>query len=179
MLGCRSLRLKRGALVLQAAELAREDQAKRLAKLFAVRLVAFGALRLAPEGVRLARDFLKDVVDPLEIQLGVGELELSQFSARLEARHAGSFLHKGPPVQRAGTQELSDAPLLDDGVVVRAKSGAEEKVLHIAETDSLAVEDVLARAIAEQLPRDRDLAGGGADRHLGSAGAAISREKPL
>ena len=145
-------------------------------QLFTVCLVALGPLRLALERIRLARDFLQDVVDPLEIQLGVGELQLGQLAARFEASHAGGFLHEGPPVQRACRQELPDAPLLDDGVVVRAEAGAKEKVLHVAQADGSAVEDVLARAVAEQLASDRDLARGRAHRHLARAGAAVTGE---
>ena len=74
LLGEGSLGLQRRAAGLQAAELAGEHQAEGLAQLFAVRLVALGPFRLALERIRLARDFLKDVVDPLEIQFGVGEL---------------------------------------------------------------------------------------------------------
>ena len=57
---------------------------------------------------------------PLEIQFGIGELELGELATRLEARHAGGLLDERPAVQRPGRQKLSDAALLDDGVVVRA-----------------------------------------------------------
>ena len=179
LLGEGGLGLKCRAAGLQAAKPAGEHKAEGFAQLFAVRLVALGPFRLALERIRLARDFLKDVVDPLEIQLGVGELQLGELAAGLEARHAGSLLHECPAVQRAGRQELSDAALLDDGVMVRAETGAEEQVLHVAETHGLAIEDVLARAVAEQLAGYRDLARGGARRNLGRAGAAILGEEPL
>ena len=117
-------------------------------------------------------------MDPLEIQFRVGELQLGELAAGLEARHAGSLLDESPAVQRAGRQELSDAALLDDGVMVRAETGTQEQVLHVAQADALAVEDVLARAVAEQLAGDRDLARRGAWRDLGSAGAAIAGEEP-
>ena len=62
-------------------------------------------------------------------------------------------------VLRLGAEDLPDAPLLDDGVALRAQAGAHENVLDIAQARRAAVDEVFALARTEQAPRDGDLAG--------------------
>ena len=95
---------------------------------------------------------------PLEIERGVRQLELRQPATGFEARNARRLLDERPAVYGTRAQELPDAALLDDRVVIGAEARAEEQVLHVPQPHHLAVEDVLALAVAEQFARDRDFA---------------------
>ena len=114
--------------------------------------------RLALEGIGLAPDLFEDVEDPLQVVFGAFQPCLCEPAPRLEPGDARGFLDHRAAVLRARAEQLPDAPLLNDGVGLRAEPGAHEDVLDVAQPRHAAVDQVLAFAGAEQAPRHRDLA---------------------
>ncbi len=93
------------------------------------------------------------------VELGVLEASFRQPLARFVLGDAGGFFNDGAAVGRLAAQDLPDATLLDDGVGLRAKAGAHEDVLNVAQAAELAVQQVFAFAGAEESARDLDFAG--------------------
>ena len=156
----RRLRFGREAFSMRvhAAETAAGEPRQRLAEQPAVFLETFRFRRLALEGIGLPNDLLQDIVDAVEIPSGVFELQLRQPLPRFELGDPGGLFHERAPVNRSRAQDLPDAPLLDDRVVIRAEPRAHEKIVNVAQANRLAVQQVTALPAAKQLAGDRDLA---------------------
>src|ERR1019366_3360007 len=155
----RELASEQGSLGIKLRELADQQHAQLGAHFVAQPGVALGLRGLPLQRVHLARDFVEDVVDAGEILLRVFEAGLRQALARFELGDAGGLFNDGAAVCGLAAEDLTDAALLDDGVGLRAETGAHEDVLNIAQTTELAVEQILALAGTEQAARDRDFAG--------------------
>ncbi len=153
------LLLQRACLGFQLRELAGQYDAQLVAHLVAQFGVTFGLRRLPLQRIHLPRDFVEDVVDACQVQLGVFQSRFGQPLARLVLGDAGRLFDDGAAIGRLAAQDLADASLLDDGVGLGAKAGAHEDVLNVAQAAELAVQQVLAFAGAEQAARDLDLAG--------------------
>ncbi len=138
---------------------------------------AAGLGGLAFERIGLAADLFEDVEDALEVVLGALEPGLREPAARLELGDPGGFLDHQAAVLRAGTEELADATLLDDGVGLGAETGAHEDVLDVAEASGAAIDQVLALAGPEQAAGERDfpraMLEAMAARAIGPVGCAV------
>ena len=122
-------------------------------------LEAPGARRLPLERIHLPRDFLQDVVDAVQVLLGAFELEFRQPFAGLELGDAGGLFDDRTAIERTRAEDLPDAALLDDGVVLGAEAGSEKDILDVAKPAELAVDQVLALSRPEKLARDGELGG--------------------
>ena len=103
-------------------ELAGQHHAQLGAHLVAQPGVTLGLRRLPLQRIHLPRDFVEDVVDARQVQLGVFQARLRQPLAGLELGDAGGLFDDGAAVGRLAAQNLPDAPLLDDGVRLRPQA---------------------------------------------------------
>ncbi len=143
--------------MLDCGEFAGEDEAQLGAHFFAQASVALGLGGLALQRIHLARDFVENVVDAGQVQLGVFEAGFGQALFGLEFRDSGGFFEDGAAVGGAAAEDLADASLLDQRVGLRAQAGAHEEFLNVAQAAELAIQQVFAVAGAEQAARDVDL----------------------
>ena len=103
-------------------------------------------------------DLADDVVDPLQVGLGLVEAPHGILTTCPVGRDAGGLFKEGQPFAWAQRQDLVDQPLTDDQIGVPAQSGPVQKVAQVHQTDTAAVEQVLTGAVA---------VGAALDRHLG------------
>jgi hypothetical protein len=129
-----------------------------VAHLGLVAAVALRLLRLPPERAEPLLQLRHDVGHPEQILPGLLELALGRLLLELELGDAGGLFDDVPAVLRAGRHDLPDAALLDDRVGLGADSGAQEEVGDVAQAAGHLVEEVVRRPVAEQPPRDGDLA---------------------
>ena len=148
-----------GALLLDCGELAGQHEAQLGAHLLAQPGVALGLRGLALQRIHLARDFVEDVVDAGQIQLGVFEARFGETLLGLELRDAGGFFENRAAIGGTAAEDLADASLLDERVGLGAQAGAHEQFLNVAQAAELAVQQIFAVAGAEQAARDHDFAG--------------------
>ena len=138
-------------------ELVRRVEQHEVFELAPVLDEALGFCGLALERSAILVDFRDDVVHaqqvlPREIHLALGEL-----SPLLVLGDAGCLVDEQAAIFRTRADDLADASLLDDRVGLRADAGAEEKIGHVAQANLGLVDEVLARAVAEQAARHRDV----------------------
>ena len=153
-----------GGFPLQQSETRSQHDAQLAVQLGFELAIAARLGRLPLERIYLPRDFFQDVENPRQILAGAFQLGFRQALAGLEAGDAGGFFDDGAPVLRLGTQNLPDAPLLDNGVAFRAQAGAHEQVLNVAQAGNVAVDQVFALAGSIQAARDGHFAGLVGDR---------------
>ncbi len=139
----------------------REQQLLPAAQLAAQALIAAGLAGLALEGGALALELVDEVVDAGEVLLRRFELQLGLATARLELGDAGGLLDQLPAIGRLRAEDLADLALLDDGVALHADADVHQDVLHVAEADRVAVDQVLALAGAVEATADLDVPGDG------------------
>src|ERR1019366_3602111 len=84
---------------------------------------------------------------------------LGQALAGFEFRYTGGFLEDQPAVRGFGTEDLANAPLLNDRVGLGTQSGTHEKILNIPQAASVAVNQVLAFTGPEKPARHGNFAG--------------------
>ena len=116
-----------------------------------------GHLGLAAKRLELAAQLGGQVGEPG--QVGRHRLELADrlFLAFAVLEHAGGFLDEGAAVLRARLQDLRQPALADDDVHLPADAGVTQQLLDVHQTAAAAVDLVLAGAVAEHPPGDRDL----------------------
>ena len=148
-----------GALLLDGGELAGQNQAQFGAHFFAQARIALGFGGLALERIHLARDFVEDVVDAGEVQLGIFQARLGQALLGFEFRDPCGFFENCAAVGGTAAQNLTDASLLDQRVGLRAQAGAHEQFLDVAEAAEFTVQQIFAVAGAKQAARDHDFPG--------------------
>ena len=149
----------------------REEQLLPPAQLAAQPLVAAGLAGLPLERGALALELVDEIVDAGEVLLRRFELELGLAAARLELGDAGRFLDQLPAIGRLRAEDLADLALLDDGVALHADADVHQDVLHVAQADGVAVDQVLALAGAIEAAADLDVAGD--RRRLGAVALRI------
>src|SRR5690606_38565459 len=118
----------------------------------------------SPRGLPLERAALlleleDDVVDAREVLLCGLELQLRLTPAHLVLGDARRLLDQLPPLGGLGRENLADLSLLDDGVALDADAGIHEQILHVAQADHVAVDEVLALPRAIEPPRHLDVTG--------------------
>ncbi len=123
-------------------QLACEYDAEFLPHLIAQLCITLGFCSLAFEGIHLPRDFVENVVDTRQILPRMLQAQLGKSLLSLEPRDARSFFDNRAPIVRLARENLADASLLDDCVRLRAKAGAHENVLYVAQTAELAVQQI-------------------------------------
>ena len=155
----RELLLERGSFRIELRKLAGQHDAQFVAHLVAQLGVTLGFRRLPLQRIHLPRDFVEDVVDAGQVELGVFQPSFGQPLARFVLGDAGSLFNDGAAIGGLAAEDLADASLLDDGVGLGAKAGAHEDVLNVAQAAELAVQQIFAFAGAEQAARDLDFAG--------------------
>ena len=154
-----NLRVERSALLIHLIKLAGEDNAQFGAHLVAQLTIALGLAGLAFERVHLARDFLENVVDAVQICFCIFEARFGEPLLGFEARNAGGFFDDGAAISRTAAENLADASLLDERVRLGPKAGAHEEFLNAAQAAEFSVEQVFAIAAAEEAPRHGNFSG--------------------
>ena len=147
------------ALLVHLGELAGQHHPQLGAHLVAQSGIALGLAGLALERVHLPRDFFENVVDAVQVRLGVFETRFGETLFRLEFGDSGRLFDDGAAVRRTAAQNLTDASLLDERVRLRAEARAHEHFLDVAQAAELSVQQVFAVAAAEQPARDRNFSG--------------------
>ena len=99
-----------------------------------------------------------DVVDAREILLRCFELELRGATTALVLRDARGFFDELTAIGRAGTQNLADLSLLDDGVGLHAESGIHQEVLDVPQPAGRAVDQVFTLTGAVEAAHQLDVA---------------------
>ncbi len=153
------LRIEFGAFLLDGGELAGQNQAQLGAHFFAQARIALGLGGLALQRIHLARDFVEDVVDAGQVQLGVFQAGFGEALLGFEFRDARGFFENRAAVGGTAAEDLADASLLDERVGLGAEAGAHEQFLNVAQAAEFAVQQIFAVAGAEQAARDHDFAG--------------------
>jgi hypothetical protein len=134
-----------------------------------------GDLGLTTQGLQLAADLPRQVGQPCQVRLHRGELAEGLLLAAAVLEDPGGLLDEAAPVLRGGAQDLVELALPDDHVHLAPEAGVAEELLDVEESAVLAVDGVLAAAVAEQRAGDRDL--GVVDRQ--QAVGVVDREQHL
>ena len=117
-----------------------------------------GDLGLLAEGFELPAQLAGEVAQPGEVRLHRFELAKGLLLAPAVLEDSRGLFDEAPAVFGARLQHAVKAPLTDDDVHLTAETRVAEQLLHVEQTTALAVDRVLARAVAEERPTDRDLA---------------------
>ena len=115
-------------------------------------------LGLPPERLQLAADLAGEIGEPSEVGLHGVELAERLLLAPSVLQDACGLLDEAAAVVGARVQHGVELALADDHVHLAAQPRVAEELLHVEEAARLAVDRVLARAVAEEGARDRDLA---------------------
>ncbi len=132
-------------------------------------------LRLPAQRLELAAQLGRQVGEPGQVGLHRVELAERLLLALAVLEDARGLLDVCPAVLRLGLQHRVELALPDDHVHLAADAGVGEQLLDVEEAAGRAVDLVLARAVAEHPPGDRDL--GVLDRQ-GAVGV-VDRERHL
>ena len=146
-------------LNLQRFQAGRQNGLQAAAQLIVKFAVAPRLGGLALQRVHLLRDFFQNVGDARQVLPRRFQLGFRQALAGFEFGNSGGFFQNQAPVRGFGTEDLADAPLLDDGIGLRTQPGSHEKVLNIAQAADVAVDQVLAFTGAEKPAGYGDFAG--------------------
>ncbi len=119
---------------------------QQLAQLFAQHAVTTRLRGLPSETVYLSIDLGNDVGDARKIRARRFKTRFSRSLSHAKLRNAGRFFNDGAPVHRLRGKNLSDAALLDDGVVTAGQARSGKEILDIAQAANLPVQQVLALA---------------------------------
>ena len=131
-----------------------EDQ---ILHLVLVRDVALGLRGLPLQRREAARDLRDDVADAQQVLPRLIHLLLGLLLPGLVLGDAGGLFDQHPAIFGARRDDEPDLSLLDDRVRLGADAGAEEQIGDVLEADLGLVDQVLARAVAEEAARDGDL----------------------
>ena len=94
-----------------------------------------------------------------EVRIGALELAFGLDPPLLVAGDSGRLLEDRAALLRRGHQHRVDLPLLDDRVRIRPDARVQEQIADVPEPGPLAVDEVLARAVAVQSAFDLDVIG--------------------
>ncbi|MGX1303545.1 hypothetical protein RKD35_005033 [Streptomyces albogriseolus] len=112
---------------------------------------------LAAERLELAAELVGEVLDACEVGLHRVQLAQRLLLALAVFEDAGRLLDEGAAAHGVGVQDGVELALADDDVHLAANAGVGEQFLDVQETAGVAVDLVLAAAVAEHDPRDGDL----------------------
>ena len=105
----------------------------------------------------MATQFGGQVAEPGQVGRGGIELADRLFLALAMLEHPGGFLDERPAVLRSGFEDLREPALPDDYVHLPADTGVAEQFLDVHQPAAVAVDLVLAGAVAEHPAGDRHL----------------------
>ena len=142
----------------QADDLVGEQPGPRVAHDGGDRRGLAGDLGLAAERLQLAPDLAGEVGESGEVRLHGVELAQRLLFAAAVLEDARGLLDEAAAVFGGRAQHLVELALPDDDVHLAAEARVAEQLLHVEQAALLAVDGVLARAVAEQRARDGDLA---------------------
>ena len=109
-----------------------------------------GDLGLAAERLQLAPDLAGEVGQAREVRLHRVELAERLLLAAAVLQDAGGLLDEAAAVLGARVQHRVELALADDDVHLAAEARVAQQLLHVEQAARLAVDGVLARAVAEQ-----------------------------
>src|SRR6185312_306497 len=132
-------------------------------------------LGLPPERLELATKLRGEVGEPGEVGLHGVELAERLLLALAVLEDARRFLDVGAPVLRLRGEHRIELALPHDDVHLPADAGIGEQLLDVEQAAVAAVDLVLARAVAEHAPGDRDLGVVDGERAVG----VVDRERDL
>ena len=115
-------------------------------------------LGLAAERLQLAPDLAREVGQAGQVRLHGVELAEGLLLAAAVLQDPRGLLDEAAPVLGARVQHGVELPLADDHVHLPAEARVAQQLLHVEQPARLAVDGVLARAVAEQRAGDRHLA---------------------
>ena len=115
-------------------------------------------LGLLAEARELGFELRSDVADARQVLARVLEPQLGLATPLAVLGNAGGLLQEHPQLLGLGGDDARDHALLDDRVGARAQARTEEDVLHVAAADVLAVDVVVAVAVAREDALHADLA---------------------
>ena len=173
--GARLVGLFLGQLVAQRDEVVGREPQPRVAQLGLHGLRPPRDLGLPPERLELAAQLRGEVGEPGEVGLHGVELAERLLLALAVLEDARRFLDVGAPVLRLRGEHRIELALPDDDVHLPADAGIGEQLLDVEQAAVAAVDLVLARAVAEHAPGDRDLGVVDGERAVG----VVDRERDL
>ena len=141
----------------QADEVVGEQPQPRVAQLGLDPGGAAGDLGLPAEGLELAAKLAGEVGDPGQVGLHRVELAQRLFLALAVFEDAGGLFDEAAAILRTGLQHRVELALPDDDVHLAADAGVGEQLLDVEQPGRVAVDLVLAGAVAEHPAGDRDL----------------------
>ena len=151
------LALARAHLTLQAA-LAQRHQLRLEAALFLLQaLIAFGGTGLALQALQLFAQLFAHVTDARQILARVAHAVFRLAATFFIFGYARRLFQQHAQVVGLGLDQARDHALLDDGVAVRAETGAEEEIDDVAAAAARTVEEIIGLAVAPDLAPDRHL----------------------
>ncbi|OAP22380.1 hypothetical protein A4R44_06830 [Amycolatopsis sp. M39] len=121
------------------------------------RLGLAGDLGLFAQRFQLAAQLGGEVGEPVEVALHVGELAQGLLFALAVLEDARGLLDERAPLLGLRLQDRRELALPDDDVHLAADAGVREQLLHVHQPAAVAVDLVLARAVAEHPAGDGDL----------------------
>ena len=157
------------------AHLVADELKSRLLDLTLQALVQLGRFGLALERSQSRARLALDVERSVEVLLRALELQLRPPPALAVLAQARRLLDQQPPVAGPGGHDRLDAALRDDRVRLLAQTRVGERLDHVAEAATSAVEPVLALAGAIEASHDRDLA----ERQLDGAVGVVEHDLHL
>ena len=151
------LRVQLCALLFHGGELTGQYQPKLGSHFIPQASVTLRLGSLSLQRVHLPRDFLEDIIHPVQVELGIFQPGFREPLLGLKLRDSGSFFKNVAAVCWTAAQDLPDSALLNQRVRLRPEAGAHEQFLNIAQPAKLAVQQIFAIPRAEQPPRDHNL----------------------
>src|SRR6185503_2756275 len=138
-------------------------------------MILLRAPRLPLEEGHLPLDLAQHVLDTQEVLSRAGHLALGRELAAAEARRARRLLDERAHVLGLGVHQLVDAPLLDDGVRLRADAGSEEQLGDVLQAAGRPVDEVLGITRAAVTARAQDIARAGELRREAAVPLVVAR----
>jgi hypothetical protein len=146
-----------GAKLLQAGVLVAGDGQVHLPDAPHQLLVGQGLLGLPAQPLHLGRHLVQDVLQPVQVDLGLVHLALGDLALVLEAGDAGGLLHPQAAVLGLGLDEGRYLALLDDGISAVAQAGVHEQLLDVFQSTGHLVDEVVAVPVAVEPAGHHDL----------------------
>ena len=150
-------RLPRGRLVLDLAQLQREQLGVCLSLLLLERLVATRRRRLSLQVSQLLLYLVAEVAQAREVLARLRNAALGLLALLLVPRDAGRLLQERTHVLGLGLDHAGDHVLLDDRVAARAQPGAKEQLGDVLAAAAHAVQEIRRLPVARDEALQRDL----------------------
>lgn len=112
---------------------------------------------LPAEGLQLAPQLVREVLDTGHVRLHGVQFPQRLLLALAVLEDARRLLDEGPAAHGVGVQDGVELALSDDDVHLAADTGVGQQLLDVEQSAGVAVDLVLAAAVAEHDPRDGDL----------------------